>query len=504
MKRLISIALCFALLGCVESPEERTAFKKEVEAIRLATEVLPGEIARLKAELQAAQEPNRSPLSLSGVNEHTLEVRPNALRNLSLGEKSSGLGISFLDWATDQSLLQYPIYETMRMDEGYENYFDNACPSVFTREHLRRAKAVYELNKPVLNFFKNIVPRASAAKHRLLEPFIATIVPELIIHHQQIVALADWEDRLAKLYAQAETGALPSLQDFVDAGFQAGLDSDCEKGIGWDETRAWFYGFWMRRHADGTLPLVERLMATLVGQDQLNITTRMHSRGCIPPFTYSPQGCTYSFDWDDDGKAEVLTFVGNNLRVSHPDGSVPTRSYPWSYYKPNQPQQGLSYKIIPASLSGVPLLAVSANGATKKSGVPNAYHAYHPSRGVTVAFQYEKKSWSPAFNVQYASVSPDKTLIMKDEADPEAVEMKRCFKDGFYRDCAPSPDVAPADCITCPEELPQCEDGCADCLITSSSCKACATATCLKVKAPTEPPPENVPPTNEQPANAEQ
>ena len=93
-------------------------------------------------------------------------------------------------------------------------------------------------------------------------------------------------------------------------------------------------------------------MATLVGQDQLNITTRMHSRGCIPPFTYSPQGCTYSFDWDDDGKAEVLTFVGNNLRVSHPDGSVPTRSYPWSYYKPNQPQQGLSYKIIPASLSG--------------------------------------------------------------------------------------------------------------------------------------------------------
>ena len=80
-------------------------------------------------------------------------------------------------------------------------------------------------------------------------------MPELIIHHQQIVALADWEDRLAKLYAQAETGALPSLQDFVDAGFQAGLDSD-EKGIGWDETRAWFYG----------LALVERLMATLVGQ----------------------------------------------------------------------------------------------------------------------------------------------------------------------------------------------------------------------------------------------
>ena len=77
-------------------------------------------------------------------------MRPNALRNLSLGEKSSGLGISFLDWATDQSLLQYPIYETMRMDEG----IDNACPSVFTREHLRRAKAVYELNKPVLNFFK--------------------------------------------------------------------------------------------------------------------------------------------------------------------------------------------------------------------------------------------------------------------------------------------------------------------------------------------------------------
>ena len=151
------------------------------------------------------------------------------------------------------------------MDEGYENYFDNACPSVFTREHLRRAKAVYELNKPVLNFFKNIVPRASAAKHRLLEPFIATIVPELIIHHQQIVALADWEDRLAAL----RTGRKPRtsfLQDFVDAGFQAGLDSDCE-GIGWDETRAWFYGFWMRRHADGTLPLVERLMATLVGQD---------------------------------------------------------------------------------------------------------------------------------------------------------------------------------------------------------------------------------------------
>ena len=93
---------------------------------------------------------------------------------------------------------------------------------------------------------------------------------------------------------------------------------------------------------------------------------------------------------------------------------------------------------------------------------------------------------------------------MKDEADPEAVEMKRCFKDGFYRDCAPSPDVAPADCIiTCPEELPQCEDGCADCLITSSSCKACATATCLKVK-PLEPRLKTVPPSNEQPANAEQ
>ena len=92
MKRLISIALCFALLSCVESPEERTAFKKEVEAIRLATEVLPGEIARLKAELQAAQEPNRSPLSLSGVNEHTLEVRPNALRNLSLAREIFGLG----------------------------------------------------------------------------------------------------------------------------------------------------------------------------------------------------------------------------------------------------------------------------------------------------------------------------------------------------------------------------------------------------------------------------
>ena len=91
--------------------------------------MLPGEIARLKAELQAAQEPNRSPLSLSGVNEHTLEVRPNALRNLSLGEKSSGLGISFLDWATDQSLLQYPIYETMRMDEGYEKLF-RQCVSV--------------------------------------------------------------------------------------------------------------------------------------------------------------------------------------------------------------------------------------------------------------------------------------------------------------------------------------------------------------------------------------
>ena len=85
MKRLHSIVSCFALLSCVESPEERTAFKKEVEAIRLATEVLPGEIARLKAgaSKQAAQEPNRSPLSLSGVNEHTLEVRPNALRNLS-------------------------------------------------------------------------------------------------------------------------------------------------------------------------------------------------------------------------------------------------------------------------------------------------------------------------------------------------------------------------------------------------------------------------------------
>ena len=97
----------------------------------------------------------------------------------------------------------------------------------------------------------------------------------------------------------------------------------------------------------GTLPLVERLLATLVGQDQLNITARMHSRGCIPPFNYSPEGCTYSFDWDDDGKAEVLTFVGNNLRVSHPDGSVPTRSYPWSYYNPNRPSKGSPTRLFP-------------------------------------------------------------------------------------------------------------------------------------------------------------
>ena len=99
------------------------------------------------------------------------------------------------------------------MDEGYENYFDNACPSVFTREHLHRAKAIYQLNGPVLRFLKNLVPNASAARHRLLEPFIATLVPELIIHHQQIVGYADWEERLSKLYVRAEAGELPSLQD---------------------------------------------------------------------------------------------------------------------------------------------------------------------------------------------------------------------------------------------------------------------------------------------------
>ena len=65
MNRFICITLCLSLFGCVESPEERTAFKKEVEALKLATEVLPGEIARLKAELQATQKPQESALSLS-------------------------------------------------------------------------------------------------------------------------------------------------------------------------------------------------------------------------------------------------------------------------------------------------------------------------------------------------------------------------------------------------------------------------------------------------------
>ena len=108
MKRLISSPCVLPLLGCVESPEERTAFK--VEAIGSPLKCFQVR-SHASKRAQAAKEPNRSALSLSGVNEHTLEVRPNALRNLSLGEKSSGLGISFLDWATDQSLLQYPIYD---------------------------------------------------------------------------------------------------------------------------------------------------------------------------------------------------------------------------------------------------------------------------------------------------------------------------------------------------------------------------------------------------------
>ena len=174
------------------------------------------------------------------------------------------------------------------MDEGYENYFDDACPSVFTREHLRRAKAVYELNKPVLNFFKNIVPRAKLLSTSTLEPFIATIVPELIVHHQQIAALADWEDRLAKLYAQAEMAHFLPCKTLSMPAFKLDSTPTARRVLaGTRHARGFTAG--CGYHADGTLPLVERLMATLVGQDQLNITTRMHSRGCIPPFTYSPE-----------------------------------------------------------------------------------------------------------------------------------------------------------------------------------------------------------------------
>ena len=566
MKRLISsITLCLGLLSCVETPEERTAFKKEVEALRLATEVLPGEIARLKAELEATKKSDGDAFSLSGVNEHALSLPPNALRNLNLEYKARKYDTSFLDWAADQSLLQYPIYETIRMDEGYENYFDNACPSVFTREHLHRAKAIYQLNGPVLKFLKNLIPNTGAARHRFLEPFIATLVPDLIIHHQQIVAFADWEEKLSKLYLKAEAGELPSLQDFVDAGFPAGPNSECEEGVGWDETRAWFYGFWMRRHADGTFKQVERLLRTLTNYEGLSVVARRHTGGCIAPFTYRPDGCVLSLDWDDDGKVETLTLVGPNLRIVHQDDTIPTRSYPWGYRNAARWNQRVTYQVIPSSKSGVPLLAVTSTGLEAHTGTTNTYYAYHPSRGPTLAAQENQGSDPPVWRIETVDFSPDKTLVLTvdegedrdeyllkesqkrherltqectdacdtlaDEAalagcpegegqqeclqahaksqvevsdhcyvacEERALEREGqldgagfqnitkstlCFKEGRYVDCNKPAKATPTDCIACPEALPQCEEGCEDCLITSSSCKTCASAECLKASA---------------------
>ena len=559
MNRFICITLCLSLFGCVESPEERTAFKKEVEALKLATEVLPGEIARLKAELQATQKPQESALSLSGVNTHTLKVRPNALRSLNLEYKADQYDTSFLDWAADQSLLQYPIYNSIRMDEGFELQFHEGCYETFVREHLGRAKAVYALNAPVLKFFKNLMPTRSAAKHRLLKPFIQTLVPQLIVHHQQILAFADWEARLSKLYTKAEAGELPSLQDFVDAGFPAGPSSECEPGIGWDETRAWFYGFWMRRHADGTFNHVARLLRILTNHEGLSVVARQHSRGCIAPFTHSSDGCSLQLDWDDDGSDETLSLAGPNLRVVHQDDTIPIRSYPWGYSNAARWNQRVTYRIIPKTISGVPLLAVTSIGLEAHTGETNTYYAYHPSRGLTLAAQENQGSDPPVWSIDTIAFAPDQSLVLKrdegeerdeyffkqakqesdrltqactDQCDSPSgkapgdkedtckakctelalereksldgagyqtiTETKLCFKEGRYKDCeSPTKQAIPTDCITCPEELPQCEDGCADCLITSGTCKACATATCLKVQAPTETPPEDAPPTAE-------
>ena len=88
MKRLSSIALCFALLSCVENPEERTAFRRASDQLR---QVLPGEIARLSGAT-SGREPNRGQrayqASMSTRAQCTAQPEPG--RNLQAG-------ISFLD-----------------------------------------------------------------------------------------------------------------------------------------------------------------------------------------------------------------------------------------------------------------------------------------------------------------------------------------------------------------------------------------------------------------------
>jgi hypothetical protein len=270
MIRFLTILLCLPLIHCVESAEERLPLQKESDTLRKASVDISKDIVVLKGKIEGAKINGTGKLALDKPGIHTVKLSTQGLHEISVSYRLGEYSMPFVDWVGELALDQY--WEIRIMDKGtdYAEVENESCPETLIRSRLRKVKLLYQLNRPLIHFFKNMPVDLDMVEHTqksesfVFQPFMDTVFPQLVLHHQRITALEDWKLRLKPLLERATQGTELSLQDFVDAGFPRGADSKCESGVGWERARAWFYSFWMRRHADGTFDHVVHMMEVFI------------------------------------------------------------------------------------------------------------------------------------------------------------------------------------------------------------------------------------------------